>query len=615
MLRRADLVAMIAIVAIGCAITIAVGERIGANHGQGWDGQMYASWGDNLSALVRARELDAFQAHRVLPSAIVHVAVRAGAGVIGAFQLLDALALIAAAVLLGRIAVVLAWTRRAAWVAFAAVVLGFANAREALYYPTMTDPSAFALALAIVWAYVARRPIALWIALLASAFTWPAMLALGTPLLVLPRRRSADTSSPGDARDTDQRNARAPAEPTDGKLPADQRDARVPAEQTDDKLPADQRDAQARAEQTDGKLPADQRDARARAEHTHDKLPADQRDARARTEHKDDDKLPADRHDPLAPAEHMLDGKEAGESGEHGASRPQQAFAAELPHDPPSEAALARRRGVLCGIVAAVVVGLIFADVLADIDQPQIARWIARSWRTLWPLTIALTVLGCGAAAYFVGREPRTFALRTYAREVGIVRIALGAAGVVAVIGASAAWTAIAANANQGFGLVELEYYYVATALRGPAWNVVHHVVYWGPIVIVAIAAWPRIAAQAAAWSPGCAIVLGGVALAWIAPDARHLLHFMPFIVVIAVTATQAWWTRRATITFVVASVAWSKLWLPIHYDTVHDSYAWPDLRFFMQHAPWASDTTYAAHLAALAVTALALSIAVRRQS
>src|SRR3954466_13654830 len=123
---------MVALVAALAIVTIAWGERIGVNGGEGWDGRAYASWAGDFPGTVLAQGVNPYQSQRVVPSAIVYYAMAAlgvahpRVHVIFAFQLLDALALIATALLLYRIARTLAWSRAAAWTAFAATFLSFA---------------------------------------------------------------------------------------------------------------------------------------------------------------------------------------------------------------------------------------------------------------------------------------------------------------------------------------------------------------------------------------------------------------------------------------------------------------------------------------------------------
>ena len=342
---RKDLIAMIAIVVGGCAVTLAYGERIGIHGGEGWDGASYAAWGRDLPATL-ADGVTAFQSERMLPSAVVYYALgalgiaRSAGNVIHGFQILDASALVVSAWLLGRIAVALAWSRSSAWVAFVAAFLGFANARHALYYPTMTDASAFALAMAMTWAYVVGRPVALWIATFAGAFTWPALVLPGLIGLALPR-------------------ATEPPPPTTGPW--------------------------------------------------HRKL------------------------------------------------------------------AIAVAVGVLgfiawwCGFVLAYPRGA--------------ERWLDRSHRELWPLTIACIALPCALTAYVVARNDRTWSVRAYVARTGVRRVVLGVVATAAIVVASELWRAEIGTNGAGFGWREVRHYYAATALRAPLWNLVHHVVYFGPIV------------------------------------------------------------------------------------------------------------------------------------
>ena len=467
---------MIAIVLVGGALAIAFGERIGIFRGLGWDGQAYAAWAKDFPHEILDVGVTTYQCQRVLPSAVLYYAMAAiGAAhsepnVIVAFQLLDLAALAISALLLGLVAKQLAWSRAQHWVAFVATFLGFANAKEALYYPTLTDSVAFALAMATVWAFLARRAVAQWLIAWASAFTWPALVAFGAVATILPR----------------------PAE----SLP-----------------------------RTTGRW-----------------------------------------HRPLA-------------------------------------------IGIAVAAAAFIVVWFLF--VLAH--PAGIERWLDRAHRELYPLTIACIAISTALAAYFVARQDETWSVWPYLRGIGWLRIALGVLGVAAIVVSRALWEQRAGAKGYGFGWRELRHYYVANAILGPLWNVVHQVVYFGPIVLVAIAAWRRIAACAARWGPTAVLALGFAVVSSVSSDARHLLHAMPFLIVIAVTATADWWTPRRALGFALIYLPWSKLWLRIGYTTVHDSLAWPDLRFFMQHGPWATDATFLAHLAGVVITAIALWLLLRR--
>ncbi len=467
---------MLALVAFGSVVTVVWGERIGIYQGQGWDGQAYAAWARDFPGEILGKGVTVFQSDRVLPSAILYYALGAlgiehtTANVIAAFQLLNVVALLATVVFLVRIAVILEWSRAATWAAFVATFLGFASAREALYYPTMTDATAFALGMGTVWAYVGRRPIAQWVIALAGAFTWPALVAFAFAALILPRPRAA--------------------------------------------LPT-----------TTGRW-----------------------------------------HPPLA---------------------------------------------IGVGVAAAGFIVAWFLYVLAT--TVGVERWLDRAHHDLYPVTIGLIALATAAAAYLVARQDQTWSVLPYLRQLGWRRIALALVATAAIVIVRELWHREVGTQGPGFTWRELRHYYAANAVRGPLWNVVHQVVYFGPIVLLAIAMWRRIAVAVMPWGPAAILTLGMIVLTSVSSDARHLLHLMPFVIVVTIVATAERWTPRRVAGFAAIYFAWSKLWLTIDYMMVRDSLSWPNLRFFMQHGPWASDETFLYHLAATVVTAVGLWLLLRR--
>src|SRR5262249_9487954 len=147
----------------------------------------YVQWAQDLPQTL-ARGVDVYHAQRVLPSAIAYLSgARRVAEVIVAFQVIDAVALVGAALAWVGIARALAWSRAAAWAGFAAVFGSFAVARHAMYSPTLTDATAFALGAAMTWAFVAKRPVVLGAVAFAACWTWPALPEVALGLLVLRR--------------------------------------------------------------------------------------------------------------------------------------------------------------------------------------------------------------------------------------------------------------------------------------------------------------------------------------------------------------------------------------------------------------------------------------------
>lgn len=174
---------MAALVAVGGAVSILFGERIGINAGQGWDGLAYVEWARDLGHAL-AHGLTRYHAQRILPSAIV--AMVAPHHVLDAFAMMNVVACTIAAVLWADLARVMRWSRAAAWAGFVGMFGSFAIAKHATYYPALTDPSAFALGMVMTWGYLTNRPVALVVAAVAGVVTWPALPPIALAMLIVP---------------------------------------------------------------------------------------------------------------------------------------------------------------------------------------------------------------------------------------------------------------------------------------------------------------------------------------------------------------------------------------------------------------------------------------------
>jgi len=495
---------MVALVAALAIATIAWGERIGVNGGEGWDGRAYAAWARDFPGEVLGHGVTAYQSQRVTPSAIVYYAMAAlgiahtRAQVIAAFQVLDALALIATALLLYQIARTLAWSRAAAWAAFAAVMFSFAAARNALYYPTLTDPAAIMLGAALVSAYLARRPIAIGAVAVAAAGTWPALLPLALAALVLPR--------PGE---------------------------------------------------------------------------------------------------PLPEPSGGWAGKWAERWTERWGGRWAGRWARRL----------AARRVQLAAIIVAAAGGLItIVGLRSGLGHPYHPSVLAPAHRELFAVTFATCAATVAAGAYLVARQPPTWALAAYVRGLRRWQTALAIVVAAVIVVASSLWVRRVGTQGPGITVDEFKAMWAESALRAPLWGAVHHVVYFGPIVLVAIGAWPRVAAVVARWGPAAVAIAAMLVVLSLATESRVMSHLFVFVVVVAIEATAARWTPRRALVFAGLAAVWSKLWWRIGYAQPHDAWSWPDQRFTMHHGPWASDQAFLAHLAAALVSAVVLVVVLRRE-
>lgn len=181
---------MAAIVLALSIATALVGERIGINQGMGWDGATYVGWATDFRREVLDAGTTLYHAQRVLPSLLVHLTFASKptvAAILWRFYALDTLALMLAAALWGHLGFALGWRRAAHWVGFVALFGCFANARHALYYPALTDSTAFALGMAVTWAYLTKKPLVLYACIAAAMVTWPGLTPVAIAMLLVPR--------------------------------------------------------------------------------------------------------------------------------------------------------------------------------------------------------------------------------------------------------------------------------------------------------------------------------------------------------------------------------------------------------------------------------------------
>jgi hypothetical protein len=370
------------------------------------------------------------------------------------------------------------WKRSACWVGFVALFAGFANARHALYYPTLTDPTAFTLGMLLVWGYLTDRPWAVWLAGALGTLTWPALPPIAMVLLILPRSRS-----------------------------------------------------------------------------------------------------------PVAP--------------------------------------VAARWTKLVHVIAAVVAAagtaaflLIARNYLLHpvpgVGDEKFARWVRRD---LLILTVPCLIAMLGVGWYVLLRDPRLFHLRGYLGPLPRRHWIWAAAAVASLIALRLAWTGAIGTRGEGPSGAQFLCEHTLAALRGPLWGLVHHVVYFGPIIAVAAMFWRRVTRTVNGFGPGAVIALA-VTLAFAAgSNSRQWNHLLPFLVATTIAATESRWTARRALCFAAIALPWSKLWLTIGYDRHVSWWEFPNQRYFMNHGPYASDAMYLVHLVAALVSLLVLGLVLRDEA
>jgi hypothetical protein len=462
---------MAALVLAVCAVTLLGGERIGVNGGQGWDGMSYTMWAQRFDSLVLHDGLTKFHSQRVLPSGVLFYVLR-GLGVartvpnvLTAFALLNTLLLAASAVLWAHLGDAMKWRRAATWAGFVALFGSFANLRHALYYPALTDPSAFALGLAMTWAYLTNRPIVLWLVAAIASLTWPALPPLALALLLFPR--------PGE---------------------------------------------------------------------------------------------------PVQPEQRW--------------QRLQQVTAAVVALALAAVFLLIARRYLLHPV--------------PGVGDEKFAQWVRRD---LLAITVPGLVVALAGGWYVLLRQSRLWNVRGYVATLRGRRTLLAVVGAAAVLVLRGVWLAKVGTRGEGPTWAQFMCEHTLSALRGPLWGLVHHVVYFGPIVLVAVLAWRPIAARGAEWGPAAVLALALVVAFAAGSNSRQWNHLVPFLVAATMAVTDELWTARRVVLFTTITLAWSKLWLKIGYDKPEHWWEFPNQRYFMNHGPYANDTMWLVHLGAAAIT------------
>ncbi len=191
--QRSSLLLMPMLLLIWCvAYYLLGGEIIAVNKGFGWDGYNYGMFAWQFYKLLDTPVLDPYLAQRVLPSAIIHYAMRLFAiplnysNVLQGFIVLNTVCITAAgwfwAATMQRLQVSL----RMQWLGFIGVFGNLALLKMSLYYPPLTDIPAFFLTILALYCYLHGFTIALYVTAAIAYFTFPTGFYITALLILLP---------------------------------------------------------------------------------------------------------------------------------------------------------------------------------------------------------------------------------------------------------------------------------------------------------------------------------------------------------------------------------------------------------------------------------------------
>lgn len=193
-----------------------VGEIVNVNYGLGWDGNLYGQIVVHFNTMIHTKEmLDPYRIQRVLPSVVVHFLALALPSVpygaapatnhdrfvqaVYLFQYYNIALLLAAGwlwiMLLRRLQQEFQVSLAAQWMGFVLLFVNFALCKYYLYYPMLTDATAFFLSVTMLYCYWRGWHWGIFALVAASFFTWPLLVYQSGLLLLFPREPQADTAN------------------------------------------------------------------------------------------------------------------------------------------------------------------------------------------------------------------------------------------------------------------------------------------------------------------------------------------------------------------------------------------------------------------------------------
>jgi hypothetical protein len=225
---------------------------------------------------------------------------------------------------------------------------------------------------------------------------------------------------------------------------------------------------------------------------------------------------------------------------------------------------------------------------------------------------VSLVAIGVlmGSAFYFLLPSPFVDALRRTARSVSLGYALLG----LAVVYALPALMVLMVDTVQ-YGASSTAKVIIRVSLTMgivlPLKSVVAHVSFFGLIGSFMLLYWPSVARQAHLWGAGVTLALLLMLLQGMDSESRHLIHYLPVIVLLAIgVMSRAGWSEAMTwktFLFVgIAGLASSRVWHGFHGAPFAASPKDPrDHGFYMAHGPFMSPADYVIFaLAGIATTA-----------
>ncbi len=253
-----------------------------------------------------------------------------------------------------------------------------------------------------------------------------------------------------------------------------------------------------------------------------------------------------------------------------------------------------RRAGVAlltAGLLAAAWLMFTLANVRASYWPPSLVP--VETLPQVLRLSLLVSCVYCLLALREPLSYPELYRPALYARAIVSRDCLLAIASFAVIRSVQARWSV---PQSMGFG-VWIRDTAIMTTFK-PGIFLLAYVIYFGPLIALALLRWRDVTARMRAHGPGLLVVGILAALFTLDAEARHgyayVAVIMPFVVKVL---DELDLERTALLGIVASSIAFSKLWLTLPSDTPSPAAEFPAQAVFMSQGPWMSNAMYLAQL------------------
>jgi len=169
------------------------GAVINVSNGLGYDGEYYAEITKHFYSLVFHNKLEFYIIQRIFPLFVVNSILtifeipKEDFFIVKVFQIYNLTLLVLCSVIWYRIAKIYKFDLKLLWIGFIFCFVNFGIGKHTLYYPILTDPTAFFLGFCLLYFHIKDNLIGKVITTFLGAFTWPTFIYMGIMMIIFPK--------------------------------------------------------------------------------------------------------------------------------------------------------------------------------------------------------------------------------------------------------------------------------------------------------------------------------------------------------------------------------------------------------------------------------------------